>query len=1111
MEKSLFNPHQKPRPFIIEAVRRNAVNRILVMLFALLLIPQCLWAQVLHTVYYDIWIGGIQVTNTYCGDLAAAAVSLGKSDSVVVSSDGYISFDPSTNTLNLKDVELKRRITSGLSSLKIKFEGTCKVNSDSRLSGYGVSKQENAILSTYNVGGTKAALSFEKSGDGTLELDGKEYNPAVIGFESVSYGSGCYMKAAVPTLYDPAQGYVNFGLTGNKTDVVMITSDVTYPLWVQGIQVDDNNAANVLKEPTGNPTVVFVSSNNTLKLKEAYISGKIQSALGDLVVSVSGVNTITADSGSLIRSANGSSLTIKKEESHATLALKIDVATSIYPVIQGFETLSYTTDFDLNTPATEPKYGDFNLTITGASSVQVKGLYDDAVSGKAAILSATFVKKYDLWVGGTQVTSANLDNIGPSGTDFSFDPDESTLHYRDGGSTAYSVHSGLPNLTIKIGTPSSSDPTNYSINNISTIKFGSPNGEPVAAASGTLTFSKEENFAGVQQFDIVAYGSEPSLIQGFDDVTYSDFVIMQDGAVYNTTTKQLEYPNPYGSGYVGLDATTTFRTPQDISGFYVADIPNQDYTGSPLNANITVKETETAATALVENTDYTVSYQLAGAAATPQDAKPYDVIITGKGLYTGSITNKTFTIDPASATITAANQTVTYNGAAQAISGVSVDKGSVSVTYYNSAADRSAKTGGYTTAPTNADTYYVQVTQTDANYTSTPMDVTFNIDSLEVKLSWSNTSLTYNGAAQKPTATVTNLIGSDVCDVIVSGEQTDAGSHTATVIGLSNRNYKMPTAGLSETFTINAAPGTMTSPTALTLTYTGAEQNLVNAGFSTNGTVEYKLSDDDETKWGTTIPKKKDAGTYTVNYRLKGDSNHDDIASADLQVTIAPAIAALSWSNTSLTYNGAAQKPTATVTNLIGSDACTVTVSGGQTNAGSHTATASGLSNTNYTLPAAASENFTIAPVIAALSWSNTSLIYNGTIQAPTATVTNLIGSDVCTVTVSGGQTNAGSYTATASSLSNTNYTLPTTGLTQNFTISDRTATFAFKTGRTFQTFYAANETFLVPDGVTAYIVTGVNGKSLTVTKVPMARRMRAVTQRPRTPMLSMIVCRCWM
>jgi hypothetical protein len=299
MEKSLFNPHQKPRPFKIEAARRNAVNRILVMLFALLLIPQDLLAQVPpeHSTSYDLWIGGIRVTSSNYGDLAAAAVQLGKSDSVVVSSGGSISFDPSTNTLNLKNVELKRRITSGLSSLKIKFEGTCKVNSDSRLTGNGnvVSKQENAILSTYNVGGTKAALSFEKSGDGTLELDGKVYNPAVIGFQSVSYGSGCYMKAAVPTLYDPAQGYVNFGLTGNKTDVVMITSDVTYPLWVQGIQVDDNNAANVLKEPTGNPTVVFDSSNNTLKLNEANISGKIQSALGNLVVSVSGVNTITAD------------------------------------------------------------------------------------------------------------------------------------------------------------------------------------------------------------------------------------------------------------------------------------------------------------------------------------------------------------------------------------------------------------------------------------------------------------------------------------------------------------------------------------------------------------------------------------------------------------------------------------------------------------------------------------------------------------------------------------------------------------------------------------------------------------------------------------------------
>ena len=167
-------------------------------------------------------------------------------------------------------------------------------------------------------------------------------------------------------------------------------------------------------------------------------------------------------------------------------------------------------------------------------------------------------KSYDLWVNSRQVTESNRTNIWGPGTDFSFNPVNSTLYYKDGGSSSYSINSGLPNLTIKIGSPDA--PGDYTKNNIGVIQFGSPDGKPVSAPSGTLTISKEDGVTGVQQFDIVGSGSVTSVIQGFDNVTYSDFVILRDGVTYNTTNKQLEYPNPSGSGFKGLDETTTFVT-----------------------------------------------------------------------------------------------------------------------------------------------------------------------------------------------------------------------------------------------------------------------------------------------------------------------------------------------------------------------------------------------------------------------------------------------------------------------------------------------------------------------------------------------------------------------
>jgi hypothetical protein len=127
-------------------------------------------------------------------------------------------------------------------------------------------------------------------------------------------------------------------------------------------------------------------------------------------------------------------------------------------------------------------------------------------------------------------------------------------------------------------------------------------------------------------------------------------------------------------------------------------------------------------------------------------------------------------------------------------------------------------------------------------------------------------------------------------------------------------------------------------------------------------------------------------------------------------------------------------------------------------------------------------ETFDINPLTATLGWGNTTFVYNGSAQAPTATVTNLVGADVCNVTVDGAETAAGSYTATAKSLDNSNYQLPASATT-TFTILDRTATIDFG-DRTFKTYYDANETFIVPDGTTAYIVTGVSGNAVTIQKV---------------------------
>ena len=174
----------------------------------------------------------------------------------------------------------------------------------------------------------------------------------------------------------------------------------------------------------------------------------------------------------------------------------------------------------------------------------------------------------------------------------------------------------------------------------------------------------------------------------------------------------------------------------------------------------------------------------------------------------------------------------------------------------------------------------------DAYFKPGSVSYTLNVDQKEVGLSWSSTSFTYDGNAHLPTATATGLIGSDVCTITVSGAQTNAGSYTATASGLSNGNYKLPAAN-TVSFTIAKATPTVTAPTAKTgLAYNGAAQALVNAGSTTGGTLEYSL---DGTTYSTTIPSATNVGTYTVYYRVVGNTNYNDLAPQELTVSIAKA------------------------------------------------------------------------------------------------------------------------------------------------------------------------------------------------------------------------------
>ena len=85
----------------------------------------------------------------------------------------------------------------------------------------------------------------------------------------------------------------------------------------------------------------------------------------------------------------------------------------------------------------------------------------------------------------------------------------------------------------------------------------------------------------------------------------------------------------------------------------------------------------------------------------------------------------------------------------------------------------------------------------------------------------------------------------------------------------------------------NKTPASVTAvPAAKTgLFYNGTDQALVTAGTASGGTMQYSLG---SSSWSTEIPTAKDAGTYSVQYKVVGDATHTDTTPVTLEVTIAP-------------------------------------------------------------------------------------------------------------------------------------------------------------------------------------------------------------------------------
>jgi lysophospholipase L1-like esterase len=209
--------------------------------------------EITATLFEDItlWVGNTQVTKDNYQDVLG---------------DDTVSYNIALQTLSLRDA----KITTGYERPNGDFFGIYSLESLT-ITLTGDSEIENANLTS----GIYSNNDLTINGGGSLKTTGNKYGVEAWGSFSVDH-SAVTSKGAQSAFYvhsftvnGVSQSMQNAGSLQITPDGA-VTWSGTYPLWVSGIQITDENAADVLVDGT----VSYDSTTNTLTLKNADITNQ---------------------------------------------------------------------------------------------------------------------------------------------------------------------------------------------------------------------------------------------------------------------------------------------------------------------------------------------------------------------------------------------------------------------------------------------------------------------------------------------------------------------------------------------------------------------------------------------------------------------------------------------------------------------------------------------------------------------------------------------------------------------------------------------------------------------------------------------------------------------
>lgn len=235
----------------------------------------------------------------------------------------------------------------------------------------------------------------------------------------------------------------------------------------------------------------------------------------------------------------------------------------------------------------------------------------------------------------------------------------------------------------------------------------------------------------------------------------------------------------------------------------------------------------------------------------------------------------------------------TYDGEAAAAPSLETtnDRGekdaNVRIEYKVKGADDSTYTAA---APVNAGDYVVRVTAAaDENYREASGTAEFSIAKALLTVTAEPAAVTYGEEPENNGVTYDGFAGKEE-ETVLKGQLDysysykagdDAGFYEITPEGLSGDNYDIRF--VNGILTVDKADAEVQMPKGLTLGYNDKEQELVEAGTTSGGTMEYSL---DGNNWSSDIPTASKAGEYQVLFRVSGGKNYNDVAENSVKSVI---------------------------------------------------------------------------------------------------------------------------------------------------------------------------------------------------------------------------------